>query len=275
MIKNSRIYILSVILLFALASCEEPFNYDGYKKLDYIVIQGWLTNEYKYQKITISNVKSYPNDTVVYVSRAYVIIDDGQNIYTFKDSAGRGQYYSTTKFAATIDKNYYLTVKIGNNIYLAQTHVTPVTEPDSIQFEFDSLRQKYRIKKVAPIFNPYESALYIVYLDWSKVDGYQDKPYDSTHAKMYFYTLQTMDVNELFQPFEQQIYFPKGTEIIEKKYSLTPFFASYIRAMLSETQWSGSLFDVQHWNLPTNIKGNNVLGFFTASSVTTINYQVQ
>ncbi len=275
MFKKALIYILPITLLLGVVSCEEPFNYDGYKELDYIVIQAWLTNEYKYQEIIISRVKTAPNDTVTYIPDAYVIVDDGQNIYSFKDSSNPGHYVSTAKFAATVEKNYYLTVKIDNTIYLAQTQVMPVIAPDSIQFEFDTLRNLYRIKNVAPVFNPYESALYIVYLDWSNVPGYQNLPYDSTRAKMYFYTLQTMDVNELFQPFEQQVFFPKGTKITEKKYSLTPFFASYIRALLSETQWSGSLFDVQHWNLPTNIKGNNALGFFTASSVTTMNYIVE
>ena len=270
MFKKALMDILPVILLLAVVSCEEPFDYNDYKKLDYIVIQGWLTNEYKHQKISIYYVKSAPNDTNVYISNAYVIIDDGENIYSFKDSSSPGQYYSTRKFAATVEKNYYLTVKIDSNIYLAQTQVEPVVEPDTLELKYDSTRHLYRISKVAPIFNPYESALYIIYLDWSNVPGYKNLPYDSTHAKMYFYTLQTMDVNELFQPFQQQIFFPKGTQITEKKYSLTPFFASYIRALLSETQWSGSLFDVQHWNLPTNIKGHNVLGFFTASSVVSL-----
>jgi hypothetical protein len=124
----------------------------------------------------------------------------------------------------------------------------------------------YTINYVAPIFSPYESALYIIYLDWSEVPGYENKPYDSTHAKTYFYTLQTMDVNEIFQPYQKPVYFPIGTKITEYKYSLTPFFAAYIRAFLSETHWAGSLFDVAHWNLPTNISGG-ALGFFTASSV--------
>ncbi len=265
--KKYKISTLILILNILLISCEEPFNYDNFSDPKLVVIQGWLTNEYKKQEIILSWTKANPGDSTIYISHAYVVVNDGTNLYTFKDTTKLlGHYYSSKPFAASVGKTYYLTVKVNDKIYLSNTTVLPVSFPDNIQLAFDSAQNKYYIKQVAPIFSPYESAIYIICLDWSQVNNYQNLPYDSTHAKLYFFTLQTMDVNEIFHPYQRTTYFPPGTLIHEYKYSVTPFFASYIRALLSESQWSGSLFDVQHWNLPTNIS-NGALGYFTASSV--------
>ena len=267
MSNKIKILIISLLTSFLLISCEELFNYDNFSNPQLVVIQGWLTNEYKKQEIVLSWTKANPGDSTIFISGAYVVVNDGINLYTFKDTTKLlGHYYSTQPFAASVGKTYYLTVKVGDKIYLSHTQVLPVSFPDNIQLSFDSTRNLYCIKQVAPIFSPYQSAIYIVYLNWSHLSNYQNLPYDSTHAKLYFFTLQTMDVNEIFHPYQPPTYFPPGTLIKEYKYSITPFFASYIRALLSESQWSGSLFDVQHWNLPTNIS-NGALGFFTASSV--------
>ncbi len=271
MFMKRLIWLLGITWILV-SACEEAYNFDDYRNTHVLVVEGWLTNEFKTQTIILSYSKAGPNDSITYASGADIKVNDGQNTYIFLESPDTpGLYKSTVRFAAAIDKIYRLIITLNDTIYTAVTGVLPVTAPDSIQLQYDSTRGEYRISYVAPIFSVYESALYIVYLDWSHVPGYENLPPDSTRAKLYYYTLQTMDVNEIFQPYQQQVYFPAGTIITEYKYSLTPFFATYIRALLSETQWSGSLFDVEHWNLPTNLTGG-ALGFFTASSVASRQY---
>ncbi len=267
--------ILPFILAVFLVSCENPFDYQFETTDPLPVIEAWITNEYKNQEIIVSYTLSSPNDSVRYARDARVYVTDGQNVYDFVEQEGNpGHYVSTEKFLATVDRTYDLTVELDGKTYTASTNVLPVFMPDSMRFLYVQEKGLYRIDYVAPYFSPYESALYIIYLDWSNVAGYQDLPYDSTHAKVYFFTLKTVDVNQLFPPYHEDVYFPVGTKVTEYKYSLTPFFEQYVRAMLVETSWSGSLFDVQHFNLPTNIQGG-ALGYFTASSVVEREYVVR
>ena len=268
------IYLLLSFVLFTF-SCEEPYPYKIDDTTKYVIVEGLLTNEYGYQRVKLSYSFADPGDTIEYINNATVIVRTKGRQYAFHhpDSLP-GIYISNVKFAATIDRVYTLFAMVDNKIYKAATEVYPVDLPDTLRYEYVPQEGLYRISYVGPVFDPFEASMYIIDLDWSNLPDYDTMPYDSTHARMYFFTLRTMDVNELFQPYQQQVFFPKGTRIVEKKYSLTPFFESYIRAMLIETQWSGSLFDTQHWNLPTNIEGG-ALGFFTASSVVKREYVVE
>ena len=95
-----------------------------------------------------------------------------------------------------------------------------------------------------------------------------------TSARLLYYTLPTIDVSEIFAPGIQTIYFPSGTYITEKKYSITREHAEYIRALLLESKWQGGLFDTEHANLPTNMS-NGAIGFFGACGVNTIYLKVK
>ncbi len=268
-------YILLFALLSVLLACQAPFPYNPQPSKKFVVVEALLTNEFKYQQIRLSYSITETSDTVESVTGANVVVEtQGKQYFFYESDSVPGLYISTDKFAATIDRDYRLDIVVNGKVYTAFTGEEPVGLLDSIRYEYNQDTGLYRISYVAPVFDPYSAAMYELYLDWSKVPGYSSLPYDSTHAKMYFFTLRTMDVNELFQPYQQQVYFPRGTEIVERKYSLTPFFESYIRALLLETHWSGSLFDVEHWNLPTNLSGG-ALGFFTACSVIERRYIVQ
>ncbi|MFW5726204.1 MAG: hypothetical protein ACOCX0_07130, partial [Bacteroidota bacterium] len=57
-----------------------------------------------------------------------------------------------------------------------------------------------------------------------------------------------------------------GSVVMFSKYSLNNEYAAYLRALLSETQWQGSLFETARANLPGNIS-NGGLGYFSACAV--------
>ncbi len=258
-----------------LTGCEAPFPYKPTKTRKFVVIEALLTNRFHYQSVKLSYSAPTTQDTIEPISGATVIVETkNSRLYFDESDSVPGVYVSRRRFAATIDRLFKLTVVVDGNVYTAYTGVMPVRLMDSLRYEYVPDTGLYRISYVAPVFDPFEAAMFEINLNWSHVPGYQNKPYDSTHARMYFFTLRTMDVNELFQPYQEQVYFPEGTVIVEKKYSLTPFFEQYVRALLLETHWSGSLFDVEHWNLPTNINGG-ALGFFTASSVIVRRYVVE
>ena len=255
-----------IIVIFLTIACENSYNFQNNANLDIVVIQGILTHEYKYQTISLSKMLNTPYDTVVYITDATVFVQSKNNTYTFVHNPQKqGEYISTEKFIATVDNFYYLTVKYKEKQFNAATYVQPVAPFDNIKFAYNSQNNLFYIDYVAEVFDPFQSAMYQIEIDWSNTinDSINNT---QTKALTYFFTLKTVDINQIFSPPSQQIYFPESTNVTVKKYSLTPEFEAYIRSMLYETQWAGSLFDVQHGFISTNIQGG-AIGFFTASSV--------
>ena len=101
------------------------------------------------------------------------------------------------------------------------------------------------------------------------VPGYEQADSASTHARMLFYTLPTLDVSEIFAPEMEQISFPAGTNITERRYSLTPQHAEFVRELMLETQWAGGYFNVAAANVTTNLS-SGAKGFFGLCAVTSL-----
>jgi hypothetical protein len=123
-----------------------------------------------------------------------------------------------------------------------------------------------KVNWTAPGYNPDDLAMYEVRISWSHlVDSTLTDTL--TEARMMHYTLNTIDVSHIVFPQEkEEVLFPAGSILIVRKYSLTEDFAAYLRALLAETEWQGSLFEDARGNLPTNIS-NGGLGYFSACSV--------
>ena len=122
------------------------------------------------------------------------------------------------------------------------------------------------INSETAVLNPEEAAMYEISIDWSHLPAYGSLPKDSTSAKQYFYSLTTLDVNQIFLPENERVFFPKGSILIHKKYSLTADHEKFIRSLLIETQWNGGNFDIEEGNIYTNLS-DGALGFFGACSV--------
>jgi hypothetical protein len=108
--------------------------------------------------------------------------------------------------------------------------------------------------------------MYEILLDWANAPGFENSNADSCKAKLYYYTLPTLDVSEVFAPTLEAVSFPKGTILTERKYSLTDEHAAFIRALLLETTWSGGYFNTASANVPTNLS-KGAVGFFGACGV--------
>ncbi|MBO4772301.1 MAG: hypothetical protein J5595_07160, partial [Bacteroidales bacterium] len=110
---------------------------------------------------------------------------------------------------------------------------------------------------------------YVLLLSW--LDPKTSQP---QNANIYYYSLTTVDVSQLFAPKLADTHFPPGTQIIERKYSIDAAYENYLRSLLAETRWSGGYFDEAHGNLHTNISviaSNNpdlkTAGYFSANTV--------
>lgn len=263
------INLFIIILLLSISACEQDIDWDlpnsGTKTL---AVQSIITNEYKHQEVRLSLSNPNPNIGFPPATGATVSVSNGIDIMNFTETSERqGTYISNAKFAATINDSYYLNVDYNSKLYSATTHLIPVNISNSLSYvPVDTLDEFYRINWIASEYSYLEQAMYNIVIDWLHL-GNNNLSDTITRAELFHYTLNTIDVSyTIFPQDKENIIFPKGSIIVEKKYSLTDKYADYLRALLANTEWQGSLFEDARANLPSNIS-NNGLGFFSACSV--------
>jgi hypothetical protein len=255
-------------LTFFILSCEQVTDYEfSTEELDFIVVNGTLTNEKKAHKIFINYPVNSLNETPRPVTGANLYVYDGDSLLTLEeDPAIPGVYKTDENFSAVINSPYTLFIVTENDRYFASTYMLPVTPFKPLNYAFDEEKQLFSIDSVNQAFDLDESAIYEVQIDWTNVDGYDMIEETEKKALLYYYTLSTIDISEVFAPEKEVVYFPAGTTIVESKYSITPQHADFIRSMLLETEWRGGLFDVAQGNLKTNLS-SGAFGYFSVSTV--------
>ena len=265
-----KIKILAILfLLVILSSCEKDINWNiREESTNSIVVDAILTSEYKYQEIRLSKVKTDINIPAETITGAIVKVSNGSDTLSFvEEEDKRGVYKSEFEISATLYTNYHLSINYNSQLYEADAYMIPVNASDVLQYtEVADSANYYTISWIANEFSFTEQAMYEINIDWSDIANTTNE--DSvTKARLFFYTFNTVDVSySVFPQDKEKVYFPKGSKIIEKKYSLTNEYANYLRALLAETEWQGSLFENARANLPSNIN-NNGLGYFSVCSV--------
>ena len=261
--------LLTYLLLFVLLqSCEEQTDWPLQPgKLDFVVVDGIITDEMKIQSIRVSRPVTEINEPAQAVSNATVLVSSDQTVYTFHENPGRkGEYVSNVSFKGENDKTYSLSITDGTNLYSAKAVLAPPENLEFIGYEKNADDANYHLTNVPFPYNPDRSARYEILLDWSSAPGYESANPDLCKAKLYYYVLKTLDVSEIFAPGMEKVTFPSGTVITERRYSLTDEHAAFIRALLLETTWQGGFFNTATANIPTNLS-SGAAGFFGACGV--------
>ncbi|MCF6366626.1 MAG: DUF4249 domain-containing protein [Bacteroidales bacterium] len=272
---NKLSFLFLAVIFLALFSCERKINWDLKTSSEqFLIVDGLITNEYANQKINLTLSVQNLNDTAKSVSDATITISDGEQTFNFHENTTSGIYLSDSKFSAVVNKTYTLNIKYNNEDYFAEANIYPVSVSDPLPYIQIPDTNLYYIAYDIAEFNPYESAMYEVILDWSDVNGYENLPINETSAKMYYYRLKTIDVNQIFAPDNEIVIFPYGTLMTQRKYSLSPEHEDFIRSVLMESQWHGGNFDIEEGNVYTNLS-SGALGFFGASSVISFSTIVQ
>jgi hypothetical protein len=133
-----------LILLFSvfLFSCEDVVMLDSPKSDHYLVVESTLTNLPGPQKITLTQSQDYfDNSSVPAIRNAEVIVrDDAANEFRFVESAETPGVYIWTPSAANplfgqVGRTYQLSVKSGNDTYVASAKMNPVPPIDSIAYK--------------------------------------------------------------------------------------------------------------------------------------------
>jgi hypothetical protein len=267
--------IFLFLVQFIISSCEKMTEWQlhGPNK-DLIVVEGIIVDEQKTQTIKISHSVNELNEIPQPVSGASVIIFDEDSAYILTEQSANPGYYDTKNyFIARVGKHFTLRVDYNNKIYSAKTYMMQSYQFKQLKYAKNTDNDLYHIIWVAYPYNTEKPAMWEILLDWSHVSGYDPADSAKNRARLIYYTLSTIDVNELFAPRTETVSFPSGTIITERRYSLTPEHVEYFRALLSETNWKGGLFDSTPANTPTNMS-EGAVGFFGACSVTNISLTV-
>lgn len=254
--------IKHVLVFLLFVSCEAERDWDLQSgSLPVIVVDGILTNEKKAHEIRLTHPVTEMNQTPEPVLGAVVAVFDGSKVYILnEDPVKPGLYKTIPEFRALYGKRYMLYIKFQDQEYTAKASMKPVTPLKPMNIS--PVGELFKIE----LQESDEPSMVEVYLDWSHLSGYKDKSTDENQAKLVFYSLNSIDVNEMFKPGKETVLFPGGTKILRKKYSLSDDHQKFLRTMLSETEWKGGVFDVLPGNVYTNLS-EGAVGFFAVSTM--------
>ncbi len=263
--------VLYIMVLLSFSGCEKKTNWPLKSQAsNLIVVDGIITGESKYQSITLTFPVKELNAKPDPVTGATILISDEDSVYHMTEQPARsGVYRSIIKFRAREGKNYSLLIFYGDSVISAKSSMVAGSVFNFLVYLKNEDSELYHISWVASSFSTEPPAMWEVLLDWSKVPGYQQSDSTKCKARLLFYTLSTLDVSEIFAPSVEVVSFPAGTTINETRYSLTPEYAEFIREVLLETQWQGSLFNSIPADVPTNLSAGGA-GFFAVCGVYSI-----
>jgi hypothetical protein len=261
---------LVLIIAMSASSCVHEFPFQqGDVDSNTVIVEGYITNELKRHTIKISRLNSYYDTTVNEVTSAFVSVSSGDNTYFYHNN-GDGTYESDESFVGIVGNVYYLHIELdsGRVVLAAESTMQPVTPPDKITYK-NAGNNNLTISHIAEGFVPENPAKYVLQLSWMDSETARPK-----NAVIYYYSLTTVDVSQLFAPKVSETVFPVGTQIVERKYSIDAAYENYLRSLLAETHWSGGYFDEAHGNLHTNISilvthnpNLKTAGYFSANTV--------
>jgi len=245
-------------LLLLIVSCEKMTTWDIQSSDRVPVVDCIITNELKYHELKLSWSSPDLNQQPEGISGAVITLSDGVNTVTFAE-AEAGKYLSVLPFRASAGNEYTLAVTFLDIADTARAEMVAVTPLESFEIAaYDTLfRYIY--------YSGNKPSMTEVFYDWSAVTGYCEA-YGSCRAAVVFYTLDNIDVSKMFAPERIVIPFPRGTQIIRRKYSLSEDHQQFIRSLLLETDWRGGIFDVEQGNVPTNFS-HGLRGWFAACMV--------
>ena len=267
--------ILFIFAFISLTGCIKKSDWAiDNQPLPVIIVDGTITDERKIQSIRINFPVTQLNENPKPVTGADILISNEDSTWQLTENpVNSGLYLTNPAFLARLGKTYSLLIYLENRIYSAKAYMVPGSVFKELQYVRNMDVNLFHIDWVASAFSSQNPAMWELLLDWSKVAGYENADPATCKARMLFYTLPTLDVSQIFAPEMEQIFFPVGTIIIERRYSITPEHAEFLRELLLETSWTGGLYSLANANVMTNLS-EGAVGYFGVSSVTSLSITV-
>jgi len=256
---------MAVFLLLATNACTEKADWDlDFQTEDRIVVEARITNENGPHRVRLTRPVYEMNGIPEPVTGAGVEIFDGRNVHPLRELPNEpGTYLTEPDFTGEVGRGYQLRIQLGDRRISAVAYMRAVQD-------FPNMRL-VKVQDDPVLFEVFigeqdAPSVIRMELDWSQVPGYDSLPADQNHALIYHYNLESVDVNRIFAPEREHVWFPPGTIVFMEKESVSRGYGEYLRGMLSETDWRGGVFDVQPGNPANNFNGE-AFGYFTAAAV--------
>jgi hypothetical protein len=250
-----------ILLLFPfLCSCEEKISNQNYNDPTLrLVIDAMITNHPGESYVRLSLPVADPNEEPQKISGALVEVSDGNKTEVFtEDPFEKGSYRPDPGLRAVNGKIYRIIIQAGDFLDTAYSYLVRVTPLNEFKTSTDNSKPGYFFLSGE---NSGDPAMIRYIIDPTGCSGEMD-----CRVEMYEYILNSYDIAQIFSPKKEILSFPSGSRVIRKKYSLNPDYESYIRALLSETEWRGGLFDVEAGTPKGNFSGFS-LGYFAGCSL--------
>ena len=260
--------LLFLFVAYFMVGCEKKTEWQlQTQNTNLIVVDGIITNEQKVHIITMNFPVTQLNEKPKPLSGATVLISDADSTYTLSEQPLKsGKYNTSATFSGQVGKSYSLLINYNNKVYTAKTYMVKGYDFQPLEYAKNENNKLYHLSWVASQYNAQRPAMWEILLDWTQADGYTNLNPDSCKARLLFYTLPTLDVSEIFTPDVENISFPLGTIINQRRYSLNPEHAEFIRTLLIETTWQGGVFSSIPANVSTNLS-EGAVGYFGACEV--------
>lgn len=252
--------IIFAVVLIVVSGCEERIEAPlAAMDTNVVVVEAVITNERKNHLVKLSSPYTQQNDAPDPVTGAAVYVLEDTTVFALAEfPPGSGNYY-TPMMRGLFGKLYTLVIQHQGAVYYAQDSPSPVQPMGALSYR--ETDRGYTIN-----FSPEgQDANYVEHvITWKHTSGCP--PGDDCNARLMYYDLKTIDVNEIYKPDRELFHFPSESVVIRRKYAVSPGYKNFLRSMLSETQWRGGVFDVQRSNVPTNLS-EGAMGFFAVCSV--------
>lgn len=132
-------YLIIIILLAVISSCEKVVELDLDQSIPQLVIEGMLNDRDTTQYVKVSRSIQFYDVGLNPVKDAIIMVSDGQNEYTYSHNpmavdSMDGYYFSDVSFAGKIGDVYRLQVNVGGTDFVASDTMRFVTPIDSLFF---------------------------------------------------------------------------------------------------------------------------------------------
>lgn len=254
-----KVWKVFLVCTIAIGGCEEVVDRSIVSGEPKLVVEGVLTNERTRHTVKLSRSYAGQDGSGTPVSGALVRVTEGLTEYPLTENPAVPGEYDTPDMRAVFGRTYILHIRYMGQDYEARDSSTPVEPLTPLQYR--AVTDGY----VLTMNKSGQDPNYIRHeINWENTSVCQG----NCEALVVFYDLKTIDVNEVTKPDKEEFVFPAGSTVVRRKYSVSPAYKSFLRAVMSETEWRGSVFDVDRANAPTNLS-NGAIGFFAVTTVTT------
>lgn len=266
-------YFLLPIIVVTLNSCEKTIIIDSHQSAASVVIEGLITNQPGGQHIKISKTSDfYQNGVTERVTNAIVMVHDNLGIETkfIHNPTGTedktGYYYASAGFSGEIGRTYTLSVQIGNELYMAEDKLLPVTTIDSLSYRVNE--DEVEDPKIEGKF--YELLAYMKEPQETK-DYYLFKFYRNDSITYYLrnsdiYFTDDTGIGEDIDGIPSPVYFAVNDKARMEIHSLSRNAFLYYNDLFNLINNDGGMISPPPTNPRTNLT-NGALGYFRTSAV--------